>query len=415
MRVEVINTGTELLLGQVTNTHVGYFGERLLELGLRIDRQTSVPDGGAIKDALGEAAGRADLVLVTGGLGPTPDDITRELSAELFGLKLVEDTGVTAAIRTRVEGSSGRPMREINRRQAMVPRGATVLPNGHGTAPGLYLPAGLGRCGAHVFLLPGPPRELKPMFSADVLPRLSALLEGPGATAPVTGNHLFMGIGESELASRIEPLLADDFGGFELGYCLKAGGIIVRCIGPAGVVGRAGEAIRSASPEDYVGEGEPNVEGAVVAKLAVLGQRVTTAESCTGGLISNRITDVPGSSEVFGRGFITYANRAKAEMLGVDEGLLERAGAVSEPVVRAMAEGALREAGADHSLAVSGIAGPGGGSAEKPVGTVWIGLASASAETVARRYRFSADRLHFKQRTADTALDLLRRRLAGFL
>jgi nicotinamide-nucleotide amidase len=417
MRVEVINTGTELLLGQVVNTHVGYFGERLLEIGLRIAKQTAIPDGEAIKAELDVAMKDAGVVLVTGGLGPTSDDITRELTAELLGLAMVEDDEVTAAIRRRVEKYSGKPMSEINRRQAMVPQRAEVLRNDWGTAPGLYLPAGLGGRSAHAFLLPGPPRELKPMFEGEVLPRLRAMQRQAGTEVPVCRNHFFMGLGESDLASRLAPVLDGVSDDFELGYCLKAGGVIVRCIGAAGVVDALSEPIRSASPEDYVGElgGEPTIEAAVVGQLGSMGQRVATAESCTGGLIAARITDIPGSSDVFGHGFVTYANAAKHEVLGVGEKTLEAHGAVSEPVIREMVEGCLRRSGADHALAVSGIAGPGGGSVEKPVGTVWIGLASSSKETLAMRFEFVTDRLHFKQRTADKALDLLRRRLSGYL
>jgi len=183
------------------------------------------------------------------------------------------------------------------------------------------------------------------------------------------------------------------------------------------VVDALADRIRSASEEDYVGEscGDLSIEAAVVAELAATGQRLAVAESCSGGLIASRITDVPGSSEVFEYGFVTYANAAKSELLGVVKDLLEQHGAVSEPVVRAMAEGCLRRAGSDHALAVSGIAGPGGGTEEKPVGSLWIGLASSGRETLARHYRFNTDRLHFKQRTVDKALDLLRRRLFGHL
>jgi nicotinamide-nucleotide amidase len=417
MRVEVINTGTELLLGQVTNTHVGYFGEQLLELGLRISQQIAIPDGDAIKAILEEAMIRADIVLVTGGLGPTSDDITRELTAELLDLELIEDPEITAAIRRRVERAGRRPMREINRRQAMVPHGAEVLPNDHGTAPGLYFPGGLRAGSAHVFLLPGPPRELKPMWRNSARPKIEAVLAEVGASVPVARNHFFMGMGESELAARLEPLFGDDLQRFELGYCLKAGGIIVRCIGAPAVVDGLAERIRSASPEDYVSEGgsDPAIESVVVKNLADRGEWVSTAESCTGGMIASRITDVPGSSSVFGYGFVTYANEAKSALVGVGEDLLAEHGAVSEPVVKAMAEGALGASGSDHALSVSGIAGPGGGTEEKPVGTVWIGLATKGGATITRRYHFKTDRAHFKQRTSGTALDLLRRRLGGWL
>ncbi len=409
MRVEVINTGTELLLGQVTNTHVGYFGGELLALGLRIGRQTTVPDGDAIRTVLEEAFGRSDVVLVTGGLGPTPDDITRELCAELLGLELCEDEAITAAIRERVE-RGGRPMREVNRRQAMVPRGAEVLTNPHGTAPGLYFPAGLVGGSPHLFLLPGPPRELMPMWADGVLPRLRRALASEGRLGPAVSNHFFMGLGESELAARLGEI--EEGPQLELGFCLKWGGVIVRCIGEPAAVEAAAAWIRVAAPADYVGEGAGPIERAVVAVLAERGESVATAESCTGGLIACRITDVPGSSQVFGHGFVTYANEAKRDVLGVGEDLLAEHGAVSEPVVRAMAEGALSRSGAHHALAVSGIAGPGGGTPEKPVGTVWIGLASRGGETLAVLKHFPTDRAHFKERTANAALDLLRRRLA---
>lgn len=413
MKVEVINTGTELLLGQVTNTHVGYFGEQLLELGLRIERQTSVPDGDAIQAILKQAIERSDLILVTGGLGPTSDDITRELSAELLGLDLVEDEAVTADIRSMIE-KLGKPMREINRRQAMVPKGAEVLWNDYGTAPGLYFPAGLVASSPHIFLLPGPPRELKPMFQSAVRPRLQVSLADAGITVPDCANHFFVGLGESELASRIEPALSAHLDRFELGYCLKAGGIIVRCIGSKEVLDEIAPMIRGASPKDYVCDGEPVLEKVVVEELDRQGQTVATAESCTGGMIASRITDVAGSSAVFGFGWVTYANEAKAGELGVKAELIAEHGAVSEPVVRAMVEGCLKESGADHALAVTGIAGPGGGTPEKPVGTVWIGMASQSAATIAEQRLFKTDRAHFKLRTSGTALDLLRRRLHGY-
>ena len=253
------------------------------------------------------------------------------------------------------------------------------------------------------------------MWSGEVRPRLLSCLAERGVAVPVARNHFFMGLGESELASRIEPALGNATAEFELGYCLKASGIFVRCIGAPEVVDALADTIRSAAPEDYVGEGEVSIQEAVVGALSQRGERVATAESCTGGLISCQITDVPGSSDVFEYGFVTYANEAKRDVLEVDQRLLDEHGAVSEPVVRAMADGARKVAGADHALAVSGIAGPGGGTEDKPVGTVWIGLSSKGADTIARRHLFKTDRLHFKQRTAATALDLLRRRLAGTL
>ena len=414
MEIEVINTGTELLLGQVTNTHVGYFGEELLGLGLRIQRQTTVPDGEGIKEILAGAIRRSNIILVTGGIGPTSDDLTRELTAELLGLKLIEDEGVMRAIRLRFE-EAGVRMPAANGRQAMVPEGAELLVNANGTAPGLYFPAGLGDCQAHIFLLPGPPRELYPIFQQFVIPRLEGILAASGGGFPACRNYFFMGVGESELAVRVESALSDIPGEFELGYCLKAGGVIVRCICKENEITVLDAAIKGASPEDYVAEGESAVEETLVRCLGIAGESVATAESCTGGLIASRITNIPGSSRVFDVGYVTYADQAKRELLGVPEAMLEDFGAVSEPVARAMAEGCLERSGAYHALAVTGIAGPDGGSEEKPVGVVWIALASKGFDVYARHCRFMTDRLNFKERASSTAIDLLRRRLEGFL
>jgi nicotinamide-nucleotide amidase len=413
MELEVINTGTELLLGQVTNTHVGYFGEELLDIGLRINRQITVPDGEIIKEILSGAMSRADIILVTGGLGPTSDDLTRELTAEFLGLELIENEEVMTAIRLRFE-EAGVRLPAVNRRQAMVPEGAEVLVNNNGTAPGLYLSAGVNGCRAHIFLLPGPPRELYPIFQQYVVPRLEGIIADKGVSVPTCRNYFFMGVGESELASRVECALGNITGQFELGYCLKAGGVIVRCIckEEEGVIVDA--AIKSASPEDYVAEGEFAVEGSLVRCLRVAGESVATAESCTGGLIANRITNVPGASRVFNFGCVTYSDQAKRQLLGVPEAMLEDFGAVSEPVVKAMAKGCLERSGAHHAIAVTGIAGPDGGSEEKPVGAVWIGLASRGCDVHARYCQFKTDRLHFKERASGAAIDLLRRRVSGY-
>ena len=414
MQVEVINTGTELLLGQVTNTHVGYFGERLLELGLRISRQGTVPDGENIKDMLAGAIERSRIILVTGGLGPTPDDLTREMTAEFLGLELIEDAGVMENISRRFR-DSGVDMRSANRRQAMVPDGAEVLENNNGTAPGLYLTSGPDPSRIHIFLLPGPPRELYPIFQEQVVPRIKGILSSEDSSVPACRNYFFMGVGESELAFRVEGELADMPGNFEIGYCLKAGGVIVRCICSEGDMPALDEAIRSAAPEDFVAEGASAIEEVVVRCLDAAGERVAIAESCTGGLIANRITNVPGASRIFDVGYVTYANQSKCDLLGVPEVMIDEVGAVSDAVAKAMAEGCLERSGSHHALSVTGIAGPGGGSTNKPVGSVWIGLVSRGVEVRAFDYRFNTDRLHFKDRVSTAAIDLLRRRLGGFL
>lgn len=430
MRIELINTGTELLLGQTLNTHAHWLGGEMFQLGLRLQRQVCIPDGEEIRLALLESIPRSDVVLVTGGLGPTSDDITREITASLFGLPLEQDESVLEHIRVYL----ARRHRELNAnscRQAQVPRGAQVLPNRFGTAPGLYFPPQPGVVEGvaqtpHIFLLPGPPRELKPMWTDQVLPQLRAML---ASTPPQLRNFKLFGLGEAQVAETLEaPLLAT--GIVELGYCVRPGEVILRAIGAPAALDACGVLVRGAFGDRLFSETDELMEQVVVRLLRERGQSVATAESCTGGLIANRLTNVPGASAVFGWGFVTYANEAKVRVLGVPPGVLESHGAVSEPVVRAMAEGALRASEADHALAVTGTAGPDGGTAEKPVGTVWIALASrvaapagpaaggsvradGSVRTTSLREFFPFERDMFKVMTSQTALDLLRRRLAG--
>ena len=229
MRVEVINTGTELMLGQVVNTHLGYFGEQLLELGLRISRQVCVPDGDPIREVLVESIPRCDVILVTGGLGPTSDDVTREITAELLGMDLELDEEAMGAIEERF-ARMGKVPNENNRRQAMVPVGARILRNDWGTAPGLHFPRDVESGRPAIFLLPGPPRELQPMFEEQVLPVVKEMMASSGAGVPDQRSYYFYGIGESDMAAKLDPLLGD-VEGLELGYCIKNGGVIVRGIG----------------------------------------------------------------------------------------------------------------------------------------------------------------------------------------
>jgi len=417
VRIEVINTGTELLLGKVINSHLAFFGEELFKLGLSIERQICIPDGDAIRSSLIESFQSADVVLVTGGLGPTSDDITREITAELLGRKLHLDTSILNAIRELFE-SRGYSMAATNDRQAMVPEGAEVLHNPNGTAPGLYLPAVTGgdRRSPHLFLLPGPPRELRPMFIDQVMPLLRQLL-GPAHSTRELRNFKLFGIGESSVAAKVEGALAA-INDLELGYCARLGEVDVRCIAAnSAALDQAEAIVRKAFPRQLVNVGEQAIQEVLVSKLKALEQTVATAESCTGGLIASTITDVSGSSSVFHRGYITYANEAKTEILGVPGTMLDTHGAVSEEVVRAMAEGCLRVSGADHALAVSGIAGPTGGSDAKPVGTVFVGLASRADDqpTYAAKHFFPVERSAFKLRTTRLTLDLLRQRLDGLV
>ena len=408
MRIEILNTGTELLLGKVVNTHAAFFGDELFKLGLRVERQVTIPDGEAIQQALAEAFPRCEILLVTGGLGPTSDDITRETVAGLLGLTMHKDEAIWQHIRSFFLRRGQEP-NSWNERQAMVPDGAVVLDNPNGTAPGLYVPAEPGKH-PHLFLLPGPPRELHPMFRDQVKPRLQEI--GDREVLPWR-NFKIYGVGESSIAGIIEPRIID-IEGLEHGYCCRLGEVDVRLIGPHHAVETASEIVRQEFAEDIVAESEAPIEEVLVAKLGDLHQTVATAESCTGGLIASTITNVSGSSSIFHQGYVTYANEAKSDLLGVDPDLITCHGAVSEPVARAMAEGCLRASGADHAIAVTGIAGPTGGSEEKPVGTVFFSVASKGGETVVRHECFTSDRLSFKQRTTRAALDLLRRRLFGF-
>lgn len=410
MQAEVINTGSELLLGLVTNTHLGYLAGELAPCGITIARQSCVPDGPPIREALDAALDRADLVFTTGGLGPTTDDITREAAAELLGLPLEADEKILSAIRERF-ARRGLPMAERIARQAMVPVGAEVLPNPHGTAPGLYFPpAVLGtRRARHLFLLPGPPRELRPMMTDHVLPKLHGAL--PPSSLRERRIYRLTGIGESQVEERIGKDI-EERGDVEVGYCARPSEVDFRLIAPPALLDEIEPAVRSALGEWIYSEGDP-LEAAVIRLLREKHLTLAAAESCTGGSLAGRLTDVPGASEVFLAGYVTYANEAKENTLGVPADLLAAHGAVSEPVAAAMAEGARRVSGAKFALSTTGIAGPGGGTESKPVGTVFIGLASEGHPTVVRRCFFPLDRTTFKHMTTSAALDLLRRQILG--
>lgn len=413
MKVEFINTGTELLIGDVINTNAAWLGQRMVELGLGVERATVVPDGSAIDRALEEACRRAEVVIVTGGLGPTSDDVSREAAATVLGLPLEMDAEAMATL-TAFFTKRGRTVNEHNKRQAMVPRGGVVLPNPNGTAPGLYLPAALGESrGLHtaIFLLPGPPRELKPMMQNEVEPRLRALL--PGGEDRVCRYFKFTGLGESDISMALQEGL-EAIAGLEIGYCLGMGDVDVRLTGTAAAMEQAAVLCREKLGEFLVSDDRRLVEEVCVSLLAEKNEWVATAESCTGGFIANRITNVSGASNVFAQGFVTYANGAKTQHLGVPPGMLAQYGAVSEQVAAAMAEGGLQASGADHALAVTGIAGPTGGSEGKPVGTVFIALASKGGSVEVRKRWFAGERERFKILTSQTALDFLRRRLRGY-
>jgi nicotinamide-nucleotide amidase len=407
MRVTVINTGTELLLGDVVNTHLGFIAREIFPLGLRIERQITVPDGDAIRHAIEGALKEADLIFVTGGLGPTTDDITREITAELLGLKLEHDPAILRAIQER---ATRRGFRLTDRvaRQADVPKGATVLPNEHGSAPGLYLQADPAKNRPHLFLLPGPPRELHPMFRDAVL----LILGGIAAAAPQMECRVFRvaGIGESLVEEAVgEQLLA--LPDLEVGYCARPGEMDVRLIGDATVLDQAERIMTEKLGAAIFSTDGGSLEAVVVQLLTERRQTLALAESCTGGYLAHRITNVPGASAIFLGGCVTYSNDAKVTMLEVDSTLIDTEGAVSKKVATAMAEGARAKANTDFALATTGIAGPGGGTEEKPVGTVFIALAARNSPASVQKRFFPDDRPTFKELATQAALEMLRQQL----
>jgi nicotinamide-nucleotide amidase len=408
MRISLVTTGTELLLGDVRDSHLSFIAGQLLPLGLRISEQRTLPDGVAIRDALTELFPNNDIVFVTGGLGPTTDDVTREIISALLGLDLSEDEAVLSAIRERFK-QRRIPFTDRIARQAQVPRGATVLPNDNGTAPGFYLIRNISATihSPALFVLPGPPRELQPMFRDSVLPILTSIVPAPTFQRRL---YRIANMGESMVEKAIgEKVLA--LPDIELGYCARPGEVDLRVIGKEESVHRAEAIISSTLAGSIFSTSDESLEEVLVKLLTGRKQTLAIAESCTGGLLANRITNVPGASNVFVAGYIVYSNEAKSDILAVGQELIQESGAVSEPVARVMAEGARKRARADFALATTGIAGPGGGSAEKPVGTVFVALASGNSETIVRRLFFPNDRETFKQQTAQAAFDMLRKQL----
>jgi nicotinamide-nucleotide amidase len=408
VRVVVINTGTELLLGDVLNSHLAFIAREVFPIGLRIDRQIAVPDGPSILAVLEAEWNQAEILFITGGLGPTTDDLTREITAEFLGLELLPDPNVIAAISARA-AFRGFRLTDRTARQAQVPRGAIVLLNQHGSAPGLYLVASGGSPPKinHLFLLPGPPRELQPMFTESVIPLVRKI-----APQAVTARRTYRiaGMGESLVEEAVGERLLK-IPGIEVGYCARPGEVDLRIIGQPEAITRGDAIIQSTLGERIFAKDSESLEEVVVRLLQERKQTLAVAESCTGGFLSHRITNVPGASAVFLAGYVTYANEAKSEALGVEPQIISAEGAVSKTVARAMAEGVRRRSNADWALATTGVAGPGGGTPEKPVGTVFVALAATGVPTKAKKLFFPDDRQTFKELTTQTALDLLRQSL----
>lgn len=415
MQIEIINTGAELLLGRVLNTHQQFLCRRLADLGYPVQRQVCVSDSGAaIGVAVKDALTRADIVITTGGLGPTSDDRTRDYIAALLGRKLITHQQVLDRI-SHWFCHRNKSMPPSTAVQAQVPEGALVLINEHGTAPGLIIdvPPDASTCGKPRWLvmLPGPPRELRPMFDQQVVPWLQTVQQDQEPFACVTLKTT--GMGESTVEEQIAPALEELVQrGLEIGYCARTGEVDVRLVASgahaAEIVGTAEQRTRSLLGDAIFGSGDESLEAVVVRLLTERKQWLALAESCTGGHIANRITNVPGASAMLWGGGVTYANEAKQTLLGVDPELIRREGAVSEACARAMAEGMRKVSGCNYALAVTGIAGPSGGTADKPVGTVFLAIASAAGITV-HRHLNRYDRETFKYVTSQQGLDLVRR------
>ena len=417
MNIEIINTGSELMLGLVLNTHQQWLCRRLADLGHLATRQVAVADAAnEIQQAVRESLSRADVVITTGGLGPTSDDLTRELIAELLGKKLVQDPAVLAHIENFF-ARRNRPRPARTTVEASVPEGAAVFLNQYGTAPGLALriepnPFSAAKKPAWLIMLPGPPRELRPMFDQSVIPFLQRDLAGETFVCRTLRST---GIGESIVQDMVESELRSLMNtGLGVGYCARPGAVDVRLTASGASAPEtvsAGEAIvqKILGPNIY-GRNDDELEKVVVAGLTRRNETLALAESCTGGLIAHRVTSVPGASVVFPGAVVSYSDGVKEAFLDVQPTTLRAAGAVSEPVAREMAAGARRRFAADYALAVTGIAGPGGGTVDKPVGTVFIALATAAGIEVSKNFN-PWDRETFKQVTAQQALDKLRRLL----
>ena len=407
----IVSIGAELALGQTVDTNAAWLAAELARLGVRTERHLTVTDDlGTIRDAVTQAADAAEIVLITGGLGPTDDDVTRQALAEAAGEPLVRHAASLEQIRAFF-AARGREMIERNAIQAMFPRGAEPIENTCGTAPGIAM----SLHDTPVFAMPGVPFEMKTMFERDVAPRIKS-----GVSAGVILSTVLrcFGLGESDLGERIADLMKRGRNP-EIGTTADLGVIGIRINATADSEPSARELLADAEAElrsrlgrHVFGRDDDTLASVVGAVLAKRRQSLSIAESCTGGLIAKLITDVAGSSAYFVGGAVTYSDEMKTSVLGVDPELLEAHGAVSEPVAEAMARGASTKFDTDYAVAVTGIAGPAGGSPDKPVGLVYLAVAEPGTATV-RRLLLGADapRHVIRQRAAMSALDLLRRRL----
>ena len=415
MEVEVITVGDELLLGFTIDTNAAHLARELAAIGIGIHRRATVGDVAEdIATAVREALDRTGAVITTGGLGPTSDDLTKPSIASIFGRGMRLDEEHVAWMEQRWQQRFGRRMPESNRAQAMLPEGARKLTNNHGSAPGIWLEDDRGRW---VAMLPGVPREMRGMLADTLLPILRERASGDGTPTVVKSRTLrTTGVAESLLADQIDPI-RDTLGPISLAYLPAPDGVDLRLTIRDVESSRADDLLDTASSvirgrlgRSIYAEGPTDLAEVVLDRCRSLRLTVAVAESCTGGLLGARLTSIPGSSDVVFGGVIAYANDIKRDFLGVDQTLLDAHGAVSEEVVRAMAEGARARLRASIGIGITGIAGPGGGTPEKPVGTVWIAIARQDG-TRAIHLRLIGDRDEIRRRATQSALELVRRTL----
>ena len=418
-QVELITIGDELLLGFTIDTNAAHISRVLAASGIEIVRRTTVGDeADKIAQAVREALDRTGAVITTGGLGPTSDDLTKPAIAQIFGRAMKLDDGILTRLeeRWRTRFPNG-VFPATNRTQAEIPEGARILVNRHGTAPGIWLEDSKGRW---VAMMPGVPREMRGMLAEELLPAIQSRMKGPESVV-LSGTLRTTGIAESAIAELLGPNFlgepGTELGSLPLAYLPGIAGVDLRVTAKGMPRERAQNLVKQAilklrgRVEAYAyGEDDADLAAVVLDRCRALKLKLAVAESCTGGMLGERLTNIPGSSDVFLGGVIAYHNDVKTELLGVRAEEMERYGAVSEEVALQMAAGVRERIGADVGVSVTGIAGPGGGTPEKPVGLVWIAIHSSDAK--ARRFHLVGDRAEIRQRAAQAALEMVRRTLA---
>lgn len=405
MLCEIITIGDEILIGQIVDTNSAWMAQQLNEFGIRVKQITSISDDKQhIIDALNEAQKRADIILITGGLGPTKDDITKHTLAEYFNAKLVLNEEALANVE-RIFARFNRPVTEVNRKQAEVPDNCTIIQNPQGTAPGMHFNIN----GKHIFCMPGVPFEMKAIMESSVLPYIKANFIGHTL---IHENILTVGIGESFLATEIEDIENALPSHIKLAYLPKLGQVRMRLTANYDGVYDPNEILNYKKQiservhKNVVAEEDISFEEAILNILIKNNKKLSTAESCTGGYISHLFTSIPGSSRAFEGGAVSYSYDLKKSMLGLTQSTLDTCGAVSQETVEEMAKGAIKHFNTDYAIACSGIAGPDGGTEDKPVGTVWIAVATPN-HVVSKKFQFGKLRMQNIERTAVQALYML--------